>query len=499
MRTLGLALRALPLSPEKGVYEVFEKAVEEWRSTKAKQTRALEKGWTLNRIRDDKRSGARLVEYLADQRADVEGRWRTSVRMFQQGDEPAWLTFEMALEEIAERFAPTMYQVQPPRLLRNLGLQLQLKSVDGWDIPRTCLEVSDAASVDELANEILDTKRLIPLVVVTEPVYTRPMVPDLGRLLAEHVFGLARVVHIGPKLTYALTARLGKELSVFDGGVRIYWPGVELATPPQRHPLILRNAIERAGVNARRWVFHTVAEKLILVTTARYREPRPIRDLLQQFEAQKLEDSQLSQLELAERLDQANRQREEAQDLEQAAYADIRKLELEKKDLEAALLDARRQSEKWHALYEGLRRQAEARGEAPPPPPEDENEAIEQARRAFAETLVLPNDLVVDTDLGADAYDALNAMHEAVLLERSREMGDRQKAFFGLFGKHLTHPARYEPGPTGLKYHGEEVRHRVHIKSGKPQDTESIYWLENGEVEERQYVIVRIGRHAPGR
>lgn len=126
-----------------------------------------------------------------------------------------------------------------------------------------------------------------------------------------------------------------------------------------------------------------------------------------------------------------------------------------------------------------------------------ERQALEQARKTFNETLILPNDLTIETDLGPDLYDALNAMHEAVLRERSRKMGDRQKVFAELFGKHLNHPARYEPGATGLKYDGEDCRHRVHLKSGKPEDTESIYWLERGEVVKRQYLIFRVGRHAP--
>lgn len=496
MRTFGLALRALPLLLEKTVEQAIEDAIGEWRSWKSRDARAIEKGFSIKRGRNETYNGARLVEYLADQSADSEGRWRTSVRFFQQGNEPAWVTLEMALEEIAERFAPALFTVQPPRLLRSLGRRLQLKSIDGWDVPRTSLEVGDSSAVDELATEILDTNRRIPLVVVTEPVYVKPMVADLARPLAEYVLGLARVVHVGPKLTFALSARLGKELSVFDGGVRIYWPGVDLEAPPQRHPLVLRHAIEQAGANARRWVLGTIAEKLIPVTTARYREPQPIRDLLQRLDTQQLEEAQLSHMELAAKLEDALRSRKEAQELEQAAYADIRKLELDKNDLEGMLLEARHKSERFRALYEGMRRKAEARGEVVPPAPADEDEAIEQARKTFAETLVLPNDMFIDTDLGSDVYDALNAMHDAVLCERSCEMGDRRKVFSDLFGKHLNHPAGYEPGPTGLSYNGEDVCHRVHIKSGKPDDTESIYWLQKGPADRRQYVIVRIGRHA---
>ncbi|GMU04526.1 hypothetical protein [Corallococcus caeni] len=497
MRTFGLAVRAIDLSQQKSVEHVFEKTVDEWRVTKLSDPRSIAQGFSLTRNRDIKKGDTRLIEYLADQRADHEGRWRTLVRMFQKGAEHAWLTFEMTLDDIAERFAPAMYNVQPPRLLRNLGKLLTIKTVDGWDVPVSALAVADQSSVEDLAREILDPKRIVPLVVVTEPVYTKPAVRDLGRLLGEHVFGLARVVHVGPKLTFTLTARLGKELSVFDGGVRIYWPGVDPDASPQRHPLITRHAIERAEGSPKRWILEEVSRKLIPVATARYREPEAIRNLLQAIESEKLEEAQFSQLELTEKIRTAIRERDDALDLEQAAFAELRKADLEKKDFEAALFDARRERDKWRALYDSLRLKAEARGEHLPPPPQDENEALEQARKSFKETLLLPTDLTIETDLGPDVYDALNAMHEVVLRERSRKMGDRQKAFADAFGKHLNHPARYEPGATGLYYQKEECRHRVHIKSGKPQDTESIYWLEQGEPDKRKYLIFRIGRHAP--
>lgn len=497
MKTFGLALRAVPINAESRVEEIFEKTVEEWKSTKLRDARAVSQGFTVNRVREVTNGASRLVEYLADQKADHEGRWRTSVRLFQAAEQPAWLTIEMSLDDMAERFAPAVYKVQPPRLLRNFGKELNLKTVDGWDVPRSALEVGDTGAVDHLATEILDPKRLVPLVVVTEPVFATPTVKGLASLLGEHLFGLARVVHLPSKLTRPLTARLGKELSVFDGGIRIYWPGVTLKTPPFRHPLILRRAIEQAGASAKRWVFEALTEKLIPVTTSRYREPEPIGAILRMADAEKLEESQLSQLELTERIKTLIRERDEARELEQAAYADIRKLEIEAKELEAALGDARRGAAKAEAMYDGLRRKSAAHGDAPPPPPQDEAEALEQARKAFKDTLVLPDDLTIETDLGADLYDALHAMNDAVLRERSRKMGDRQKVFSELFGQHLDHPGRYEPGPTGLKYASEDCRNRVHLKSGRPDETESIYWLERGTVEKRQYVIFRIGRHAP--
>lgn len=416
--------------------------------------------------------------------------------MFQQPNEPAWITFEMSLEDMAQRFAPAVYEVQPPKLLRELGTRLSMKTADGWEVPKTALDASDTVAVEHLADEILKPSRQVPLVVVTEPVYAHPTVKNLAGLLGEHLFGLARVVHLGPKMAHSLSARLGKELSVFDGGVRIYWPGVDLSAPPQRHPLILRKAIENAGTNAKRWILDALARKLIPVTTARFREPEALRALVRRIDSEKLQEAQLSALELTEKLSAISKERDEAREYEQAAYAEIRKLELEKADLEALLVDTRREAAKWHAQFENLRRKTEAKGESVALPPQDAAEAVEQARKKFSDTLVLPDDIRLETDLGPDVYDVLHAMHDAVLRERSGKMGDRQKAFAELFGKHLNHPARYEPGATGLRYLNEDCRNRVHLKSGKPDDTESVYWLPQGDVEGRKYVIFRIGRHA---
>ena len=48
------------------------------------------------------------------------------------------------------------------------------------------------------------------------------------------------------KTAWALSDRVGRMLSTFDGGVRVYWPGFSLGDRPTRHRLWLRQQVERA-------------------------------------------------------------------------------------------------------------------------------------------------------------------------------------------------------------------------------------------------------------
>jgi hypothetical protein len=71
-------------------------------------------------------------------------------------------------------------------------------------------------------------------------------VPDTGRpvtdgiYLAEQLVGLVHVVEfMAAPATYELTERIGRALSVFDGAVRIYWPGVNADADPYLHRLWL--------------------------------------------------------------------------------------------------------------------------------------------------------------------------------------------------------------------------------------------------------------------
>jgi hypothetical protein len=105
--------------------------------------------------------------------------------------------------------------------------------------PRTVL----AADADAAAELLTSSGRRLPAVVVTTfPSTNRPLVDveELSRELA----GLAHVLHFRTHLAaQRLTEILGRELSVWHGAVRIYWPGFRPGEPGGRHRYWLPQAL----------------------------------------------------------------------------------------------------------------------------------------------------------------------------------------------------------------------------------------------------------------
>ncbi|MGO4128789.1 hypothetical protein AB4Z01_30645 [Inquilinus sp. YAF38] len=66
--------------------------------------------------------------------------------------------------------------------------------------------------------------------------------------LARNLAGVAVVVRIeDPEVTWDFVDEVGRQLSCFNGGARIYWPGFSKEADPRGHRLFLASRIEQAG------------------------------------------------------------------------------------------------------------------------------------------------------------------------------------------------------------------------------------------------------------
>ncbi|MEN7536601.1 hypothetical protein ABDJ38_05395 [Aurantiacibacter sp. DGU5] len=89
--------------------------------------------------------------------------------------------------------------------------------------------------------------RRLPIIVATEDERadnSRNACFDVDDLAAK-MCGLAHVVWVPADLTFGLSDALGKSLSVFHGGVRVYEPGLSLLDDPRDHRLILGQVVDR--------------------------------------------------------------------------------------------------------------------------------------------------------------------------------------------------------------------------------------------------------------
>ena len=92
-----------------------------------------------------------------------------------------------------------------------------------------------------LVSRLIDRNRSIPVLILTVPEYasnqTEPLL-DAGDL-TRSTLGLVRVVVLPARFTWRLTERLGKQLSVYNGAVRLYLPGFAEDANPYAHKLLL--------------------------------------------------------------------------------------------------------------------------------------------------------------------------------------------------------------------------------------------------------------------
>jgi hypothetical protein len=156
------------------------------------------------------------------------------------------------------------------------------------------------------------------------------------------------------------------------------------------------------------------------------------------------------------------------------------------------------------ALYEALEREIDewVPGD---PPPEAAAIGVARAQEDFGATLLIPQDVqIVTTQDGHFWYRVLRALHDLCILERQGLQKTKREVLAHCLQERIRLPRQTykvadtdvfttHPG-TGQRVH---LRERVHLISGKPTETESVYWITIGETQpEYRYLIGKIGRHA---
>lgn len=167
-------------------------------------------------------------------------RWHYEVRIGLTATE-CWTWVRVAIESTAFRMAPLIFSVARPSIVPLLIGALK-PAADGR-ILREAPEVMDDTKIRPLADLLLDHNRTLPVVVIT-PRNDSPKTLVEPKRVSTYLAGLAHVIQLADARTSrALSQILGQPLSIYDGGVRIYWPGMTAGDDPKNHPRYLREAI----------------------------------------------------------------------------------------------------------------------------------------------------------------------------------------------------------------------------------------------------------------
>lgn len=153
-------------------------------------------------------------------------------------------SLSLARESTSFRVAPSPFEVKRPYLVYQVARDYRCV-IDGKPVEPVATAL-DATSIPRFVrDELLSKSRALPIVLLTRPNLGLEF-PVNPNQLADQLSGLAHVYVIPDRTaTYVLTDNVGRELGCFDGGVRVYWPGLALDGNPRNHPLYLAASIER--------------------------------------------------------------------------------------------------------------------------------------------------------------------------------------------------------------------------------------------------------------
>lgn len=144
------------------------------------------------------------------------------------------------------RGADEHFQPSVPGAVRNLVDNIPCFA-DGRMLSSGAEVISQPDQVERLIALIEKDERKLPVVVIADARITREPFADADTV-ARRLTGAAHVFRIEDPMTWELSRELGRQLSVFDGGARIYAPGLRRdEADPFDHPLW----VTRAGASFR--------------------------------------------------------------------------------------------------------------------------------------------------------------------------------------------------------------------------------------------------------
>jgi hypothetical protein len=140
--------------------------------------------------------------------------------------------------------------------------------LDGVETDLQAHPVETEDDTDRLIRLLGDKKRRTPVIGISMEEYSggdRALI-DADRL-ASAVFGAGHVRLLSRRASFALTARIGKRLSVFNGAIRIWWPNFSHEdADPYDHPLWLAEVVLDADEAKAR---NSIADRVLRASAGR--------------------------------------------------------------------------------------------------------------------------------------------------------------------------------------------------------------------------------------
>jgi len=437
--------------------------------------------------------------------------WRVLVQLTEVSSKCSF-TLRLSQESLELKVRPAIEVPGRPRIVRDLARGLGGEA-DGRPVNGACPKVlSD--DIGSLTALLLDQSRRLPVVVTSLAGATLQPACDPADL-ADQLIGIAHVFSLATvPASFDLTYALGRSLSVFDGAIRIYWPGLTPESDPFFHRLWLAGTVEALD---RRLVsksghpigFSQHLRGLIGDVAALRVPPDPlVGTLLRESEERAREEERARRERLIAEATNANAMFQGFSDEFDAQTARIHDLEKRIDEIDQENDSLKRDNEQlrnnWSAFQAAIADEPCADEEAESPPGSIP-EALERLAAGFPEAIVVleaAKESAADTRYGLipQAYDLLMSVGRVAQRWRDGTLNKNFDAAFeedGLDYQRVSgitqgrYPEEYE-----RTYGGERVKLGPHVGRGRGGSTDTIfrvYWFLDER--ERRFVIGHVGRH----
>lgn len=191
---------------------------------------------------------------------DQTSAWHSSIVAGRDGD-AVEIAIAIRIVTVKMTMRPVGYDLGRPGIVTRLIDDYDPRMGD-WPVPAHIATIK-AADVDRFANDILlAPHRTLPVVVISPDAWNGNYLVDPDDTF-EAIKGFAHVAVMDTKwAAFKLTDVVDKELSCYNGAVRIYWPGFTLKSNPFDHRLYLPGNLDywkHKGVRFGKHLFRMLA------------------------------------------------------------------------------------------------------------------------------------------------------------------------------------------------------------------------------------------------
>ncbi|MFP4107230.1 MAG: hypothetical protein ACLFVU_14250 [Phycisphaerae bacterium] len=392
---------------------------------------------------------------------------------------------------------PTRFDLGRPRLVWDALTSFDC-TIGGQPVPVGHRELR-AAEVSGFADDVvLSGRRALPIIMVSPDSWTEHPIVNAAAL-QNAVAGFAEVVKLADKwAAFKLTDKIGKELSCFNGAVRVYWPGLTLSDRPYQHPLYLANSIKYHRNHGRELKSH-LFRVFAGMSAFRAGELGPIRAVRRTIEAQR--DGQLTRLR--EQVASGEVENSELLASLEDAWNENEQLKAERdrlaEQVETLGTELEAQKANWATYEEYMERQEGKEEITPDSEAETEEfanvlEAYERAKQDFGDNLVFLESAdrsAADTPFKSPrrVYEALEALSQVAMewKENDGRLGRSFKDAMAQLGFDVHGVSDTSKGKWGddykFIYEGERRLFEDHVTlgAGQPDTCLSIHWYRDDE------------------